>query len=147
MANTGLDVFDETIQKTNALLRDIEQDLGWQGHRSAAYGALRAVLHTLRDRLTVEEAANLAAQLPLLVKGIFYEGWNPARVPRKMDRAEFLEEIGRNVRFSSGHSSAEVTSTVWIVLQRYVSEGEAEDVLAALPRRISEVLELGEALV
>lgn len=31
-------------------------------------------LHALQDRLTVQEGADLAAQLPLLVKGIFYDG-------------------------------------------------------------------------
>jgi uncharacterized protein (DUF2267 family) len=77
MTSTGFDGFDKTVHKTNTLLKQIETELGWENQRSMSYTALRAVLHALRDRLTVQEAADLAAQLPLLVIGIFYEGWDP----------------------------------------------------------------------
>ena len=83
MTATGLDAFDKTIHKTNTLLKHIETELGWENHRNMSYAALREVLHALRDRLTVQEAADLAAQLPLLVNGIFYDGWNPSGVPKK----------------------------------------------------------------
>jgi uncharacterized protein (DUF2267 family) len=83
MTTTGFDAFDKTIHKTNTLLKQIETELGWENQRNMSYAVLRAVLHALRDRLTVQEAADLAAQFPLLVQGIFYDGWNPAIVPKK----------------------------------------------------------------
>ena len=67
MNTTGLEVFDETVQKTNAWLKGIAEALDSDRHR--AYQALRAVLHCLRDRLTVEEAAQLGDQFPMLVRG------------------------------------------------------------------------------
>ena len=76
MSATGLDVFDETIHKTNSWLKEISEALG--SDRRGAYRALRAVLHALRDRLTVDEAAHLGDQLPMLVRGIYYEAWRPA---------------------------------------------------------------------
>jgi uncharacterized protein (DUF2267 family) len=72
MSSTGLPVFDETIQKTNTWLKDISQKLGSDRHR--AYQALRAVLHCLRDRLTMDEAAQLGDQLPMLVRDITRPG-------------------------------------------------------------------------
>ncbi len=90
---TNVATLDTTIQETNVLLKDIEEEFGWEGQREAAYDALRAVLHTLRDRLTVEEAADFSAQLPILIKGIFYDSWQPASMPVKMDKEEFFEEI------------------------------------------------------
>jgi uncharacterized protein (DUF2267 family) len=33
------------------------------------------MLHALRDRLPPEIAVHLSAQLPMLVRGIYYEGW------------------------------------------------------------------------
>ena len=72
---SGYDVFDGTLQKTNVWLNDIMNELDWQEHPYKAYLALRTVLHTLRDRLTIEEAVQLGAQLPMLVRGFYYEGW------------------------------------------------------------------------
>ena len=77
MSTTGLSQFDESLHHTNSWLKDIMEDLGW-ADRPAAYSALRASLHALRDRLTIEEGAHLAAQLPLMLKGVFYDGWKPA---------------------------------------------------------------------
>ena len=73
---TGLDVFDTTVQKTNVWLKDIMQELGWED-RHKAYMGLRTTLHALRDRLTPEEAAQFGAQLPMLIRGLYYEGWTP----------------------------------------------------------------------
>jgi hypothetical protein len=63
MSATGLSVFDTTLQKTNHWLKELMRLLDWHD-RQKAYLALRSTLHALRDRLTVEETAQLAAQLP-----------------------------------------------------------------------------------
>src|SRR5262245_18543638 len=87
MSATGLDVFDRTLQKTNGWLHDLMQILDWTD-RHKAYVALRATLHALRDRLTVEEVAQLGAQLPMLIRGFYYEGWNPTGKPLRVRHAE-----------------------------------------------------------
>ena len=57
MSLTGLDVFDETVHKTNTWLKEIAKALGLERH--GAYQVLRAVLHALRDRLTIDENMGL----------------------------------------------------------------------------------------
>lgn len=140
MRSAGFEIFDETVQKTNQLLKDIEERLGWEGRRNQSYAALRIVLHALRDRLTIEEASELASQLPMLVRGIFYEGWNPSSVPRKIDKEEFVREIRKQFRFShEGERGGigEIIGAVLYSLRKHISLGEAEDIVSILPKDLA----------
>ena len=78
MSETTFSSFDTMVDKANRLLRDIEEANGWpKERRKQSYAALRAVLHRLRDRLSVDGAAHLGAQLPTLIRGVYYDGWKP----------------------------------------------------------------------
>ena len=141
MSATGYATFDTTLEKTNGILKRIEQAYGWpKERRNQSYNALRAVLHAVRDRLTVEEAAHLSAQLPLLVRGIYFEGWDPTRVPMKMHRDEFLARIRDEFPYEVPDGIEHLFNTVVKALRRHVTEGEWEDVRASLPKDVVAVL-------
>jgi uncharacterized protein (DUF2267 family) len=107
MAETGFSSISTTVDKTNRVLKEIEEANAWpKERRNESYAALRAVSHALRDRLTVEESAHLAAQLPMLIRGLYYEGWNPARVPVKMNKEQFLERVRQDFPFDVGVTSS-----------------------------------------
>jgi uncharacterized protein (DUF2267 family) len=136
MSTTGLDVFDTTVHKTNRWLNELMQGLGWRD-RHKAYLALRATLHALRDRITVEEVAQLAAQLPMLVRGFYYEGWDPTDKPLKDRRREdFLVRIDAAFTQDDAVDPEHVARAVFALLARRVSEGEIEDVRHVLPTEI-----------
>jgi uncharacterized protein (DUF2267 family) len=143
MSVTGLDVFDATLQKTNNWLQDLMQALvGTDRHE--AYAALRATLHALRDRLTVEEAAQLGAQLPMLIRGFYYEGWDPTGKPlRVRHKEEFLALIERQFRDGGLCDDLvdpeRVARAVFRVLAQRVSTGEIEDVRHVLPAEIRDL--------
>jgi uncharacterized protein (DUF2267 family) len=141
MSSTGLDVFDRTIQSTNLLLKELGEELHWED-RHEVYMALRAGLHALRDRLTPEESAKVAAQLPLLVKGVFYDGWRPGATPVKVrDRQKFLDMVRAEIGPAKPNGNAEqVTSAVFSVLNRHVSEGEWEGIRRTLPEALRDLL-------
>jgi uncharacterized protein (DUF2267 family) len=139
MSATGLEVFDTTVQKTNSWLNELREMLGWQD-RHRAYRALRATLHALRDRLTVEEVAQFGAQLPMLIRGFYYEGWDPTGKPeRERHREHFLARIQQEVRDDERIDPERVARAVFTVLARRVTEGEIEDVKHVLPAKIRDL--------
>jgi uncharacterized protein (DUF2267 family) len=141
MAGTGYRSFDTTVDKTNRLLKEIEHEYGWpKERRNQSYAALRGVLHALRDRLTVEESAQLAAQLPMLVRGLYFEGWNPSEVPMKMTRDEFLERVRRDFPYEVKGGIQPLVATVLRALRLYGTEGEWEDVKASMPKELASVV-------
>lgn len=135
MTLTGYPSFDTTVDKTNRILKEIEQAYGWpKERRNQSYAALRSVLHALRDRLTVDEAAQLAAQLPMLVRGIYYDGWDPSRLPRKTSREEFLQRVRQEFPYDVAGTTEQLVQTVLRALRRHITEGEWEEVRASMPK-------------
>ena len=136
---TSLPAFDETIEKTNAWLQQLESVMGW-GDRHKAYMALRAVLHALRDRLLPNEAVDLAAQLPMLVRGFFYEGWRPADKPRKYrHKQEFLDQVTKEAPWLKGEELERAVTAVFGLLSSEISAGETAQVRRALPAELRDL--------
>ena len=132
---------DTTMEKTNQVLNDIEEAYGWpRERRNQSYAALRVVLHALRDRLTVAECAQFAAQLPTLIRGVFYEGWDPSTVPVKMDSEAFLRRVREEFRYDVPGGVRPLVQTVVRALRRHVSEGEWDDITGTMPGELADVL-------
>lgn len=132
MSTTGLDVFDKTVQTTNIWLDEIMARMG--PDRRVAWHILGAVLRTLRDRLSVDEAAHLGAQLPLLVRGLYYDQWHPAAGARKERRQEeFLAHIGDGLKDTRPVNTKEAARTVFQVLTKHVTPGEINKIVTSLP--------------
>jgi uncharacterized protein (DUF2267 family) len=139
MSTTGLEVFDKTVQTTNAWLKEIMEVTGPDRHR--AYRVLAAVLHALRDQLTVDEAAQLGAQLPILVRGLFYDQWHhPAGKPERLHhKDEFLAEVAAELDDIKPINPEQATRAVFSVLERHIAPGEIEDIKATLPTQLREL--------
>ena len=139
MSMTGLEVFDTTVHKTNSWLKEVMQEIHREDRRKA-YNALRATLHALRDRLSVEEVAQLGAQLPMLIRGFYYEGWDPTRKPLKLrDREEFLSIIDEEFATDDTLNPELIARAVFKVLANRVTQGEIQDVKHVLPAEIREL--------
>jgi uncharacterized protein (DUF2267 family) len=135
MSATGLEVFDKTLQITNTWLKEIGEQIG--PDRQRCYQALRAVLFSLRDRLNPDEAAHLAAQLPILVRGVYYEGYRPTGKPERIrSRDEFLQKIGEYLEQSPPLGADEAARAVFKVLDHYLDPGEIAEVKGSLPQDI-----------
>jgi uncharacterized protein (DUF2267 family) len=139
MAATGLEVFDTTIQKTNSWLNDIARISGCSS-KHEAYQALRATLHALRDRLTIEEVAEFAAQLPMLIRGLYYESWDPTGKPLKLrHKEEFLTRIEQELRGADQLDPEAAARAVFCVISLRITEGEVADIRHLMPARLREL--------
>jgi uncharacterized protein (DUF2267 family) len=135
-----VDVIDTTVHKTYRWIDQISEELGGIGRREA-YRNLRAFLQTLRDRLTVDLAAQLGAQLPMLVRGIYYEAWDPSHAPVKMKAEEFVETFIDRALLPPEREPLAALKVAADVLRQHVTEGEVEHVLQSLPREIRALIE------
>ena len=133
MDTTAAKLFAETLEKTGLWLEELAQDLGNVPlHR--AYSVLRAVLHALRDRLTVEEAVTLGAQLPMLVRGFYYDGWRPADRPIKYrHKEEFLQYVSGLYRGLEEPEREPAVRAVFRLLAGHITGGELKHVRDQLP--------------
>ena len=135
----GLHVFDAHVDAANAWLRPLIEDLklGPEEHARAVH-ALRAGLHAIRDRLPAAEVVALAAQLPTLLRGIFYEGWrldnDPARI---RNRTAMLDRVKKELRTDPRLMPHDVLRAVIRVLVSHVSAGEIRNMVATLPRSVA----------
>lgn len=135
MAATGLDVFDKTLQTTNIWLGEIMEVVG--PDRQVAWHALGAILRTLRDRLPVGLGAHLGSQLPLLVRGLYYDQWEPEEQPEKMRSVdEFLQQIGERLENIRPVNVEQAARAVFQVLSRHIDRGQTVKVRDALPEDI-----------
>jgi uncharacterized protein (DUF2267 family) len=135
MSASGLGILDTSAQKTHIWLREIMELLATDRHQ--AYVALKLTLHALRDQLSIEEAAQLGAQLPTTIRGVFYEGWRPGRKPARGASWEtFMKPIHLAVCQDGSYTPEEVVGAVLEVLSKHVSGGEIDDVIGQLPRDI-----------
>ena len=136
------DAIERTVQKTNQWLHEICEYLRSDDER-IAYHALRAVLHAIRDRLSVEDAAALGAQLPLLVRGIYYEGFHPHGKPLRLRKAEdFLLFLSTNLAqdMETELEPRDALDAVFSTLQLHADRGAVEKAFRALPSDIQSLL-------
>ena len=132
MSEQGLETIESTTQKTHEWIARIAEALHME--KRDAWKSLRAVLQTLRERLPLDLAVHLGAQLPMLVRGLYYEGWEPSKVPIKMSREEFLAVVQSRVIANRVIDPEETVQAVLVVIADHIGGGELEKVMHSLPK-------------
>jgi len=139
MSATGVTTLDHTVQETIVWLKAVEEELQLDS-RQQAYDALRAVLHALRDRVPPEVAIKLGAQLPILLRGIYYENWHAAGTPTKERHArDFADHVGTELSQQFPIDPLTVVRGVFEVLWEKLDSGEFDKVMHHLPAALREL--------
>jgi uncharacterized protein (DUF2267 family) len=133
---TGLDVFDTTLQQTSLWLKDLMKRLGTED-RKLAYQVLSRTLHAVRDRIGPGNAVHLGAQLPMLIRGFYYEGWRMAGTPtRERLTEDFLQHVNchvlRGVRLDPEHA----VRSVFEVMCDRIDPGEIAKLIRVFPSEL-----------
>lgn len=136
---TGIDVLEKSEQETNIWLNEIEERLGTQDRR-LAYTALKATLHAVRDRIGADNAVHLAAQLPLIIKGVFFENWRPSETPtRERDKETFLANVDALVYRGLGAPPEEAVKVVLEVMAGHIEPAEVDKVRRMFPENMRDL--------
>ncbi|PYJ25462.1 MAG: DUF2267 domain-containing protein [Verrucomicrobia bacterium] len=131
MSQQGLETIESTTQKTHEWIARVAEALHME--KRDAYKSLRAVLQTVRDRLQVDIAVHFGAQLPMLIRGLYYEGWEPSKVPIKLSRQQFLDSIREKIVADRVIDPLETTQAVLSMVSTYIGGGEIDKVKHSFP--------------
>jgi uncharacterized protein (DUF2267 family) len=143
MSGAGLGVLDKSVQTTNVWLKEIYEEIG--PDRQIAWHVLGSTLRALRDRLQPDLAANLGAELPLIVRGAYYDRYRPTEQPRLIrSREEFVKSIESDLQNIRPVNSDRAAQSVFRVLNRHISKGQIDKVLATLPEELREMWPAGD---
>ncbi len=142
MSATGLQNLDSAVQKFNVWLKDLDERLRWDDRRKS-YAVLKVTLHAIRDHLTVNQSAHFSAQLPLIIRGVYYEGWVPSRVPvKERQLQQFYDHIRHNYHQAPGGELIDperLVRAVFELLNDHISAGEIDDIRSELPSAILKI--------
>ncbi len=133
--------FENYAAKGNEMIHKLSIELTVP--RDQAARILRAVLHALRERLTLEENFDFLSQLTMIIKGVYIDGYNPGKsFVHSRSLEDFLDDIRSADPNAAGHDLGNDARTKWLVqgvfriLNEYISEGEMKDIVNVLPKKI-----------
>src|SRR5438270_1274802 len=132
MSQQGIETIESTTQKSHEWIARVAETEHME--KRDAWKALRAVLQTVRDRLPLDVAVHFGAQLPMLIRGMYYEGWEPSKVPIKMAREEFLAVVQSKIIADRVIDPVETVQNVLGVVAAHTGNGELEKVMLSLPK-------------
>ena len=138
MKGTSIATFSHAAEQAQQWVNELADDLEWNERR--AYRLLRSVLQAPRDWLSTEEMADLSAQLPVLIRGVYFEGWKPLEAPvweRKKDA--FVARIESDFTDDLLYDPEAAIAAVFRLLDRHISEGEIAQVRNSMKKSLRQL--------
>ena len=136
MVRAQPDVFGHALNEAHEWLNDLMQELRTDDRRRA-WAALRGVLHALRDRIGAHNAAHLGDQLPLLVRGLFFEAWHIAEGPSRERRLEpFLRHVNRDFHGDTDGEAEKAAIAVFRLLVARLDRAEVYKIVNVFPHEL-----------
>lgn len=139
MTAQGLEVIDQSVHLTHEWINELAGRLDWSSKRSTLR-LMRVTLRRIRDHLSVNEVAQLSAQLPVMIRGFFFEGWVPKDTPIIERHGEdFIAFIRKQMNDTAEYRGRDDIKCVFDLLNARISRGEVEDIRACLPQDLRDL--------
>lgn len=134
MTHTSVAGLGHAAEQAQQWVNELADDLGWS--RQDAFRLLRSVLHTLRDWLSPQEMADLSSQLPTLIRGIYFEGWNPTEPEWERTKRDFVILVRNRFGYEPEIDVDKAIAAVFRLLDRHVSHGEIVQVRNSMKKSL-----------
>ncbi len=142
-----VNVFDKHCQEANRFIKDLSLQLGTPDDFDHAVRVLRCIFTALRRRIVPGESLHLVSQLPLVLKGMYVDGWDinePLSEAQTFD--EFLFDIRNNterranIDFANDELARKKITAVFTALKQFVSKGQPDHIRDEFPEEIAEIV-------
>ncbi|PRY11343.1 uncharacterized protein (DUF2267 family) [Pontibacter ummariensis] len=134
--------FDKFSQEANEYIKHLAENMGHPGEEEKTLIVVRAVLHALRDRITISESFHVLSQLPMILRGIYVDQWQYREEPLKIENLEAFKEVVKQeqakygeTEFDWGQHTEDLISMVLTSLgTRYLTEGQLQHIATQMPK-------------
>ena len=140
MSHTTISSFTQSAEQAQRWVNEFREDLGWASDKDA-YRLMRAVLRALRDWLSLEEVADLSAQLPMMIRGMLFENWQPSLIWQVTDRSkdDFTTRVQKEFGSEAIDDRDEAVAAVFRLVDKHISPGEARQVRGQLRKSLQDL--------
>lgn len=143
MARADLN-FETFAQDAHTYINELAHELEHPEEKKRVLQIWRAVMHTVRDRIQLGESFQVIDPLPMILKGIFVEGWKYTENPPL--NYETLEEMKTEVKnlqrrygeedFPWKKSTEEIITITIGSLKKFLQGNQVRQILDQMPKEI-----------
>jgi uncharacterized protein (DUF2267 family) len=138
--------FNQFAKEGNAFLKDFAKKINMPNDTDKAGRILSSILHGLREVITTEESLQLISQFPMFLKAVYVNKWTTRKKVRVKSMTDFIDLIRElnGVTSLNDFESEEVAENyihaTFMMLRKYVSLGELEDIRTVLPKELKSIV-------
>ena len=138
-------IFEEHQNDARKFVKEIAIELEKPEDLQGAIRKMTAVLHTIRDMITIQESLHLISQLPLYIKGLYVSDWHLGEKKKIKDKNEFIDQlISQNAQtgvsdFGLDEIAMGTVKGIIRVLRNHISQGQIDDIVAQFPKALKDI--------
>jgi len=142
--------FNQYATEGNTFLKNYTKEMNLGNDREKGGRILSAILHALRDVIPIEESLQLISQLPMFLKAVYVNGWSIKKErPKIKHMAQFIDLVKKHDGPSAINDfeyndelAQQYIDTTFILLRKFISLGEMEDIRDGLPKDLKSMVYL-----